>query len=94
MIVTFVILLLKSLALLIILALLPLQLLNFVIPPLIFDPVIDVFTRILSLFIWLFGRPAYVFFVLTVIAVTFAVPAYKLSFFLLHFIHRLKGFFR
>mgnify|MGYP001643354367 CR=1 FL=1 len=94
MIITFLILLLKSLALVLISALFPLQFFNFILPPLSLDPIITILNRILSLFLWLFGRPAYSFFIVTVIATMFAVPVYKLSLFLLHFINRLKGFFR
>lgn len=76
------------------LSLLPLQLLNFVLPAFVLEPVLDVIGRIVTVFVWLFGQPAYGFFVLTVVATTMALPAFHLSVFLVHLAHRIKGVFR
>lgn len=60
-------------------------------PSSFFDPVLESIQTIVSLLIWLFGRPSYSFFILTVITVTFSLPVLSLSYFLVHFFSRSKG---
>jgi len=94
MIITILVTALKTVAHVLLLALIPLQLLTFVLPSIVVDPVISNVSLISSLFVWLFGYEAYSFFVFTVVSTVFALPAYKLSLFFLHFMHKIKLFVR
>lgn len=85
MLVVLLVTVLKTIAHTLLLVFIPLQLITFILPPIVVDPVTGIVTSISSFFVWLFGYPVYSF---------FALPVYRLSLFIVHFIHRLKGFFR
>lgn len=92
---TFVIItLIKGIAHTLLLLLLPLKLLDFVFPSFVIAPVASAIGKATTLFVWLFGYNAYSFFVLTVIVTIFAIPTFKLSIFIVHFMHKIKTFFR
>lgn len=74
-------------------ALFPVAMLSAAIPNVDMTPLAGYIRAIVDIFVWLFGREAYGFFVITVIITTFFIPAAKLMTFIGHVFLKVRSFF-
>lgn len=75
------------------LVLFPVSMLSSALPHVDITPLSGYIRSLIDIFIWLFGRESYSFFVFTVITTTFFVPAMKLMTFLGHLFLKIRSFF-
>jgi len=75
------------------LVLFPLNILSFVLPPIVLDSISSFVHTVVLIFVWLFGLPAYNFFLLTVTVTTLSIPTFHLSVFIFHLFTKIKRFF-
>lgn len=76
-----------------ILILFPLNILSFVLPPIVLDSISSFVHTVVLIFVWLFGLPAYNFFLLTVTITVLSLPTFHLSVFIFHLFTKIKRFF-
>lgn len=83
----------KIIAAALLLVILPLGMLSFVLPQIDFSLVAQPISSIVGVFVWLFGREAYNFFVATIILTTFFVPGMRITTFVLHVFFKARKVF-
>lgn len=71
----------------------PVSMLSSALPSVDMTPLAGYVRAIVDIFIWLFGRESYSFFLFTVITTTFFIPATKLMTFIGHVFLRVRSFF-
>ena len=77
-----------------VLILVPVHLLVISLPPIDTTVAVDAISRITLVFVWLFGHPAYYFFISTVLMVFVFFPVYMFTFYLFRLFIFIKGIVR